>query len=165
MNNDPHAQPGPRLRSDVFDIYVFRRGADLQFLQLKRAEAPLLETWQPLMGHVEQGEPTAAAMWRELDEEVGLRREQDAFRGAWALEGVHPFYLVRSDCIYLSPRFVVEAAANWEPRLNHENSEVRWISRDDVDRCFMFPGQRGAIAEILHDIIPCPPGEFHLRVP
>ena len=44
------ALPGPRLRTDVIDVYVFRissagRGAHVEFLQLLRATPPLEGTW------------------------------------------------------------------------------------------------------------------------
>lgn len=154
---------GPLIRTDVFDVYVFRR-SPATFLQLKRAEEPLLNTWQPIMGHVETGEATQVAMWRELQEEVGLTRESRHFLGAWALEGVYPYYLARKDAIMMSPRFAIEVSDSWEPVLNSENSAARWVGPDDLGSHFMWPGQRACIGEILQDIIPGSLAEPFLKI-
>ncbi|MBX3406912.1 MAG: NUDIX domain-containing protein [Phycisphaeraceae bacterium] len=92
---------GPRIRSDVVDVYIFQRsatpprpvvgasamsgswggitpdtGADpvpgIYFLQVLRARDPLGGTWQPVMGHCEKGETAVQCALRELEEEVGL---------------------------------------------------------------------------------------------
>ncbi|MBL0927683.1 MAG: NUDIX domain-containing protein [Phycisphaerales bacterium] len=152
--------PGPRLRSDVVDAYVFRRAgeghAPIELLQLRRAKAPLDQTWQPVMGHVEAGETAVAAAARELLEEVGLDVRGPDAMGFWALEQVWPFFLAELDCIVLSPRFVAEAAPRWEPTLNHEHSASRWVRVTGPDdpalNQFMWPGQRHAIREIISDI-------------
>jgi dATP pyrophosphohydrolase len=70
--------PGPTLRTDIVDIYVFRRrhpqerSAGVQYLQLRRAVDPLRHTWQPVMGHIEPGESAVQAALRELQEETGF---------------------------------------------------------------------------------------------
>jgi 8-oxo-dGTP pyrophosphatase MutT (NUDIX family) len=84
--------PGPVLRTDIVDVYVFRRppdfspgvppdvdadagaAADVEFLQLHRVAAPAKGTWQPVMGHIEPGETAPAAALRELAEETGFGR-------------------------------------------------------------------------------------------
>jgi 8-oxo-dGTP pyrophosphatase MutT (NUDIX family) len=154
---------GPLVRTDVLEIYVFRRilgGAE--YLQLKRAEVPLLETWQPIIGHSEEGESTQVAMWREADEEAGIKRAE--VLGAWAMEGVHPYYLHRRDAIIMSPRFAIEVKMGWKPTLNEENSAARWVAPRDIQSLFMWPGQRATIAEINFDIIAGSIAEEHLRI-
>jgi len=145
---------GPPLRTDVIDIYLFRRNPDLQFVQLLRREEPLAHTWQPVMGHIEPGETTIAAFWRELREETGLDAQSPLIRGAWALEEVHPFFVARADAIFLSPRFAVEVAPSWSPTLNHEHAEHRWVPLPDVAARFMWPGQLGAIDELTRRVLP-----------
>ncbi|MGP1347283.1 MAG: NUDIX domain-containing protein [Phycisphaerales bacterium] len=155
---------GPRLRSDVFDVYVFRRpagGAAIELLQLLRADAPMASTWQPVMGHIEAGERAARAALRELEEEVGLRWDSADLLGMWALEQVWPYYLPELDCIVLSPRFVVEVSSDWRAVLNEEHTALRWIgapwhAREGAGgagvravEMFVWPGQRHAIGEIL----------------
>jgi dATP pyrophosphohydrolase len=163
---------GPRLRSDIVDVYVFRRHAGTQspaapaklrhegeasggveFLQLLRASEPLAGTWHPVMGHIEPGETAAACAWRELKEELGLAPTDPALLGLWALEQVHPFYIAAIDSIVLSPRFAAEVAPAWQPRLNHEHTSARWVPAPDVQTMFMWPGQASACREILESLL------------
>lgn len=143
----------PRIRADIVDVYVFRRGSgEVEFLQLLRAHeagGALGGTWQPVMGHIEGDETAAACAWRELEEEVGLAKGDAALLGVWALEQVHPYFLAGKDVIVLSPRFAAEVGKEWRPRLNAEHSDWRWVRAGDVARMFMWPGQGAAIAEIL----------------
>lgn len=166
-HHDQLAPPGPRLRSDVLDVYVFRRIArseGIELLQLLRAESPMEGTWQPVMGHIEPGEHTVAAALRELNEEIRLLPSSPAFLNLWALEQVWPFYLPSRDAIMLSPRFVVEVAADFEPALNHEHKGFRWVGSEasasplsmaarEMGRHFLWPGQRHVIAEIYDAIL------------
>src|ERR1043165_3075717 len=88
------ASRGPRLRTDIVDVYLARRVEDgFEFLQLRRREAPLAGTWQPVMGHIEERETALAAAVRELHEECALRRDDPRLLGLWALEQVHPYFL------------------------------------------------------------------------
>ena len=154
---------GPRVRTDVIDVYVFQRaekpprpvvgasasgsswggvtpdtGADVErdvyFLQLLRARDPLGQTWQPVMGHAEKGEKAVACAVRELAEEVGLPKGDRALRGLWALEQVHPFFIAELDAIVMSPRFAAEVEPGWTPRLNDEHTAHRWVHFRDVVR-------------------------------
>lgn len=145
--------PGPSVRTDVVDVYVFRRtGGGLEFLQLLRADGEhggrLARTWQPLMGHVDEGETADVTAWRELREEVGLVRTDPALRGLWALNQVHPFYIVARDQIVMSPRFAAEVDPAWAPTLNEEHTDWRWVTSSDASAAFMWPGQAMAIDEI-----------------
>ena len=143
------AVAGPRLRTDIVDVYIFRRRArSIEFLQLLRSAEPLKDTWHPVMGHVEKGETAVACALRELEEEVGLHREDAAFKGMWALEQVHPFYIAAIDQIVLSPRFAAEVTATWNPRVNDEHTAARWVKRSEVAKRFMWPGQRAACGEV-----------------
>lgn len=141
---------GPRLRSDIVEVYVFRKaGPHVEFLQLHRTTDPLKGTWQPIMGHVEQGETAVRAAVRELAEEVSLWTGDEALVGIWALEQVHPYYVAAVDAIVLGPRFAAEVRPGWEPKLNPEHAAARWV-RDAS--AFLWPGQRRAAEELLSDI-------------
>lgn len=148
----------PRIRTDIVDVYVFRRWpADaagrvdvyLEFLQLFREGGRLSRTWQPVMGTIEAGETAHATAVRELWEEVGLKRSSGEILGMWALEQVSPFFLAQQDEIVLSPRFAVEVGPAWVPRLNEEHSAFRWIAGHQASRFFMWPGQLAAVKEVL----------------
>ena len=158
-----HPAGGPRIRSDVIDVYIFQRAAtpprpvvgasavssswggvpaatgaaparDIYFLQLLRSRDPLGNTWQPVMGHCEKGETAVQCALRELREEVGLQRTDDTLRGLWALEQVHPFFIAELDAIVMSPRFAAEVAPGWSPCLNDEHGSCRWVHYRDAVR-------------------------------
>ncbi len=135
------------------DVYVFRRwpmeaGEFIEFLQLYREDGSLAKTWQPVMGHIEEGETAVAAAVREMGEELGLKKGPGLL-GMWALEQVHPYFLAKEDAIVMSPRFAAEVGPAWEPRLNEEHSAHRWIAGHQAARYFMWPGQVGAVREVL----------------
>jgi 8-oxo-dGTP pyrophosphatase MutT (NUDIX family) len=145
---------GPRVRTDVVEVFVFRRPVDhdgpAEFLQLFRASEPLARTWHPILGHVEPGETAVDTAVRELREEIGLAVDSAGFLGLWALEQVHPYYIAQIDAIVMGPRFAARVVADWEPRLNDEHSAHRWVT---AAGSFMWPGQKRAIAEILREIV------------
>src|SRR6185369_6873680 len=173
---EPPTSNGARVRSDVVDVYIFRiappsaRRADphvdagdawpcasatntVEFLQLLRAGAPLDKTWQPVMGHVHAGERSVEGAWRELDEELGLRRGDPALLGMWALEQVHPFYIAAIDSVVMSPRFCCQVRPDWSPTLNDEHTDHRWVRESEVDASFMWPGQKACCREIMREIV------------
>ncbi|GMV25988.1 MAG: hypothetical protein AMXMBFR58_20190 [Phycisphaerae bacterium] len=160
--------PGPAIRTDVVDVYIFRRDEHrVEFLQLRRVGDPLGGTWQPIMGHIHDGETAVQTALRELGEEVGLDAGQSAawVVGVWALDQVHPYFIARSNQIMLSPRFACEVRPGWEPVLNDEHDAARWIDTADVPWAFMWPGQMGAIDEILRCIVPAESlSREHLKV-
>lgn len=168
---------GPSFRTDIIDVYVFRRleparadRHEIEILQLLRSGPPMDATWQPVMAHVEAGEAAWACALREMEEEVGLVRTDPALRGFWALEQVWPYYLADLDCIVASPRFAAEVAPAWEPTLNDEHSDRRWITAPEhaavpATEFFMWPGQKHAVAEIMDVIVrPGALAHEHLRI-
>lgn len=143
----------PELRADVVDVYIARRGTlGIEYLQLLRAQAPMQNTWQPVMGHIEAGETAVQGAKRELKEETGLACGDDHMLALYALEQTHPFFLAELDCVMMSPRFVAEVRAGWNPSLqvlvaSGEHTQFRWVPENRVDDGFMWPGQRAALQE------------------
>lgn len=181
-DDDPGYRPNPAggasVRADIVEVHVFRRpaaaapggSAEIELLQLHRTGGPLAATWQPIMGHVEAGEHAVDAAIREMREEVALATDDAGFVAMWALEQVHPYYLADLDCIVMSPRFAVEAAPGWEPKLDHEHDDKRWIFAPlhgglPAQEFFMWPGQRVAVTEVLEIIArPGAPARDRLRI-
>jgi 8-oxo-dGTP pyrophosphatase MutT (NUDIX family) len=151
----------PAIRTDIVDVYVIRQFASewlhrvdptIELLQLHRATGPLPGTWQPVMGHIVDGETAVAAALREVHEEIGLTPSDPHFRGLWQLEQVNPFYMAERNEIVMSPRFVTEVDTEWAPTLSNEHDAARWVSSHQALRYFMWPGQLQAVREIVEVI-------------
>lgn len=165
---------GPRFRTDIVDVYVFRtpndhqsdahRITDLELLQLRRTRDPMAGQWHPVMGHAEAGENAVACARRELHEEITLDLSAGVALGFWALEQVHPFFIAEMDCIIASPRFAVRVPTGWEPTLNDEHDAHRWTPAAEP-ASFVWPGQHAAIAELLAMLTGPAPREPLLRLP
>jgi 8-oxo-dGTP pyrophosphatase MutT (NUDIX family) len=125
--------------------------AHIQFLQVRRARAPAIATWQPVMGTVEPGEDAPAAALRELREETGLA--PPSLVGFWALEQVPPIYLHTEDAIILAPRFCALAGPDWRPGLNAEHDAYRWIPAGTAASAFIWPSQHISLAEITPQLL------------
>ncbi len=166
----PPPSPGPSIRTDVIDVYVFRRAfsdpvAPVHFLQIRRTRTPMRGTWQPVMGHIEPGERALDTAVRELHEELGLAPAAQALLGLYQLEQTYPYFLAEIDQIVLSPRFAAEVAPFWEPTLNAEHDAARWVAPADVESAFMWPGQIAALREIqTHILNPAAPARPNLRL-
>jgi 8-oxo-dGTP pyrophosphatase MutT (NUDIX family) len=122
---------GPPIRTDIVEVFIARSTAAL--LLLRRSQAPMLGTWQPVFGHVESGESATDAALRELREETGLR-EGAGLAVFYALERVRPYYLPELDAVIASPRFVAIAEREWSPRLCQEHDRFRWFSSTRLDQ-------------------------------
>ena len=145
---------GPRIRTDLVEVYVFRRrSSGAEFLLLRRMRPPQQGAWHPVLGHVMEGERAVVAALRELREETGLDAAGDSWRAIWQLEQVHPFFLADEDAIVMCPRFVVEAAGSWSPALNEEHDSFTWVAEHDIEQRVVWPGQRASCAEALSSIV------------
>lgn len=123
----------------------------IELLQLHRSRDPARGTWQPVMGKVRAGETAVEAALRELAEETGLRRE--AILGMWALDHAPPFYMHTLDAVIVAPRFCALVDEAWQPALNHEHDDHRWVAAAEAERHFVWPTQLVSIAEITPELL------------
>jgi 8-oxo-dGTP pyrophosphatase MutT (NUDIX family) len=141
------------ISANLVTVIVFRRGPEVEFLQLLREREPLKGTWQPVAGRIEEIETAAKAGLRELREETGLTPSDPEFLGLWKLDGVHPYYLPSMDVVMLSPTLAVEAGPAWRPRLNAEHSDARWAPASKVGEMFMWGAHEAACREVIERVL------------
>lgn len=141
-------QAGP-MEGDAFSIEVERTF----LLQLRRTRDPLVDTWHPVMGHIDPAETAVACAARELREELALDPFGPDSLGFWALEQVHPYFVATIDCVVLSPRFACEVRPDWSPTLNGEHSDHRWVDANHARHAFMWPGQCASTREIREHLL------------
>ena len=103
---------------------MIRRGTE--FLVLLRCEADG-GYWHTVAGGVEEGETFAEAAVRELREETGLEAPVEALDAPFVYEAVHV------------ETFVAEAPADWEPTLDWEHDDHRWLPRDEAAELLYWP--------------------------
>jgi len=83
--------------------------------------------WHQIAGGVEDGETFAEAAVRELREETGLEALVEPLDRPFGYETVH----VES--------FIVHAQPDWEPTLDWEHDEYRWLPREEAAELLFWP--------------------------
>ena len=93
--------------------------------------------WHTIAGKVEEREEPDAAALRELREETGLAVEE--------LEPLSEFAYVREEWesepglrVHVKA-FLVDVERGWEPTLNEEHDEYRWLPRDEAAALLYWP--------------------------
>lgn len=125
-------------------IFVTRGG---EFLLMHRAQD---DYWHVVAGVVEDGETFADAAARELREETGLDRPIADLGMAQAYEipdALRDEYLPGITEVTIE-NFAVEAPAGWEPVLNEEHDDYRWLGLSDAIALTHWPETMEIIAAI-----------------
>jgi 8-oxo-dGTP pyrophosphatase MutT (NUDIX family) len=93
--------------------------------------------WHTIAGKIEAGEEAEAAAIRELREETGFETT--------TLESLGEFAYVREEWeakpglrVHVAA-FLVDVAPGWEPVLNEEHDEYRWLSRNEAAMLLFWP--------------------------
>ena len=132
-----------------------------EVLQLRRAKDDYLGgAWSTVRGKVESQETGYGAALRELREEAGIVPTE-----FYQLDTVDVFYLHGDDTIWHCPGFCAVVDRDVKVVLNPEHDAFRWIERGQIDREFLWPGERAQLVELCREILDNGPAKSYLRIP
>ena len=128
-------------RPEEVQVFVCRRSGE-QFLVLHRSPAQG-GYWHPASGALEEGENAEQAALRELRPE----RHEYGYPAAEEPSERQAQWPPGTDWIAVTG-FLVDAPANFEPKLNWEHDDYRWCRRDDAVALFRWPDVGRALGEL-----------------
>jgi len=99
--------------------------------------------WDAFGGHLVPCEEPAAALTRELEEELGIKVSRPRFLGIY--EDVDP----TSKDLFRHYLFFVPRWAGVPRIANEEHSEIRWFTPEEVDSLDVAPSIKAAIHHVL----------------
>jgi 8-oxo-dGTP pyrophosphatase MutT (NUDIX family) len=120
-------------RTNEVAIFV-RRGPELLVVHRSPTGGAY---WHTIAGGVEEGETAAEAARRELQEETGIDA-QVVGTGVWFV-----YESTRVDC------FLADVPDGWEPALDHEHDDYRWVAAADAPAALYWPDLADALRRSL----------------
>lgn len=126
--------------SRLIDVYPYQKDDtnNLSLLILKRStDVRYARQWRMVGGKTEENEKLYDAALRELQEETGVSPLL-----FWSIPSVNQFYDHETDSVHQIPAFGAEIAPDADITLNHEHSEHKWISTEEIDDYILWPEQR-----------------------
>lgn len=137
-------------RPEEVAVVVRRRGQDgPEYLVLLRSPEQQ-GYWHLVAGGVEHGELPAAAAARELEEEVGLVADVGdlGLRLSYALaeepDAVRNRFAPGTERVALT-LYLATAPAGWEPTLDWEHVDHRWLGADAAVELLYWPEPKQAV--------------------
>ena len=142
-----------------------RTGAEVAIFVTRRGRSEVLVAhrnptlggyWHTIAGGIEPGEEAAAAAVRELREETGL--EAAPVPVADAVEYAYPLHEEPPERRALYPAnlvavqvtcFLVDAPDDWEPTLDWEHDDHRWLPPQDAADLLRWPDTAEALRRVL----------------
>ena len=123
----------------LVDVYPYRENqGKVQFLVLKRsADVSYADQWRMVGGKVNDSETYYEGALRELREETSALPKL-----SWTIPSLNQFYEPKTDSIRQIPAFAAKLPANQSVELNHEHSDYKWISKDQVKNTLSWPEQQ-----------------------
>ena len=153
------------IRHDMVACFVVRpetSARPAEFLQLRRAPNNFQAgAWSTVRGKMKTGEKAWQAALRELREETGIHSPIEFYQ----LDTVDMFYLWGDDTLWHCPGFCAIVGPEMNITLNHEHDAQRWTPRDQIDRQFIWPGERAQLAELCREVLDNGPAKTYLRIP
>lgn len=149
----------PRIVADIVDVYVFRKvHARLQFLLLlRRADAPLGNTWQAVHDTVAPGETALAAVERAVLTATGLVPAE-----IYSADFVNQVYDHTRDAIVLAPVFACAVPPRSPIVPGDDFTDYAWCEREEATARLLWSGQRWAVRHIDEVIgLAGPDAEFY----
>ena len=124
---------------------IIRRGE--QYLMLHRAGD---DYWHVVAGVVEEGETFAAAAARELREETGLDAvvvDVGIPQNYRVPDEMRREYLAGVDEVAID-NFTLEVPPGWEPVLNEEHDDYRWLTASEAIAIAHWPETKQVLAAV-----------------
>jgi dATP pyrophosphohydrolase len=126
-------------------VVVYRPGPE--FLVLLRSPEDH-GYWHLVAGGIEDGEQPDAAALRELEEESGLVGPA----GFAAIPLELSYGRPHGDASVTVHPFVAEAPPGWEPTLNEEHVDYRWLPVDDATALLAYPEPARAVRAVARSL-------------
>jgi 8-oxo-dGTP pyrophosphatase MutT (NUDIX family) len=102
--------------------------------------------WHTIAGAVEPGEAFHVAALRELHEETGLAASELQPLGEFAY--VRESWEEQPGLRVHVEAFLVDVAPGWEPELNEEHDEYRWLGREEAAELLFWPEPAGLLRSL-----------------
>jgi len=148
------------LKTNLVESHIvrIRDEGQAEYLILQRSENSKYypDTWQILIGHVQDSETAVEAVLRELREETKLNP-----LAVYSLNHVSRFYEATDDSIYLVPVFVTVVPFSARVVLNpREHQRYKWCISQQAQRWLHWQQHRRSLVQVQREFIERTPTEL-----